>query len=155
MSLASLIERYAAGPQILRKAVAGMSREQLVARPVAGKWSTLEVIAHLADFEIVYTDRLAAIVAENDPPLPGRDEVAYAARLAYQSRDLEEELRLMDACRGRMVRILQTLSDADLSRRGIHSEAGPLTLAQMLERIIGHIDHHVKFIHDKRKALGI
>ena len=155
MSLASLIERYQSGPQILRKAVVGMSREQLVARPVAGKWSTLEVIAHLADFEIVYTDRLVAIIAENDPPLPGRDEVAYAARLSYQSRDLEEELRLMDACRGRMVRILKTLSDADLSRRGIHSEAGPLTLEQLLERINGHIDHHVKFIYDKRKALGI
>jgi hypothetical protein len=41
-----LIEDYLAGPQLLRKAVAGMSQDQLVARPIPGTWSTLEVICH-------------------------------------------------------------------------------------------------------------
>lgn len=155
MSLKSLTERYAAGPALLRKAVAGMSREQLVARPIEGKWSSLEVVAHLTDFEIVYADRVTAIIAENEPTLPGRDEKHYAARLAYQQRDLEEELRLMDVCRARVVRILRTLGEGDLARVGRHTEAGPLTLAQMLERIINHVEHHVKFIHEKRTALGL
>jgi uncharacterized damage-inducible protein DinB len=155
MSLATLTEQYAAGPMILRQAVAGMSREQVLARPVEGKWSTLEVICHLSDFEIVYVDRLTAIIAETDPALPGRDEQKYAARLAYQQRDLEEELRLVEACRTHTARILRTLPEGDLTRRGIHTEAGPLTLAQMLDRIVGHVQHHVKFIYDKRKALGI
>ena len=44
-TLAELIETYVAGPPALRAAVAGMTREQLVARPVPGKWSTLEVVA--------------------------------------------------------------------------------------------------------------
>ncbi|MCI0358439.1 MAG: DinB family protein [Planctomycetaceae bacterium] len=155
MSLAALIEQYAAGPMILRQAVAGMSREQVLARPIEGKWSTLEVICHLSDFEIVYVDRLTAIIAETDPTLPGRDEQKYAARLAYQQRDLEEELRLFEACRTRTARILRTLTEGDLTRRGIHTEAGPLTLAQMLDRVVDHVQHHVKFIHEKRKALGI
>jgi hypothetical protein len=33
----SAIEAYLAGPQDLRAAVAGLSREQLVSRPVPGK----------------------------------------------------------------------------------------------------------------------
>jgi len=45
----TLIDEYLAGPQLLRQAIAGMSREQLLARPIPGKWSTLEVICHLAD----------------------------------------------------------------------------------------------------------
>ena len=155
MSLATLTEQYAAGPALVRQAVAGMNREQVLARPIEGKWSTLEVVCHLSDFEVVYVDRVTAIVAEHEPALPGRDEQKYAARLAYQQRDLEEELRLMEVCRSRTARILRTLTDADLTRRGMHTEAGPLTLAQMLERIIHHIQHHVKFIHEKRKALGI
>jgi len=155
MTLKSLTEQYAAGAALLRKSVAGMTREQLLARPIEGKWSALEVVAHLADFEIVYTDRITAIIAENEPTLPGRDEKHYAARLAYQQRDLEEELRLVDVCRSRVGRILRTLGDADLTRVGKHTEAGPLTLAQMLERIIKHVEHHVKFIHEKRQALGL
>ena len=104
MSLAALIDQYLAGPALVRQAVAGMAREEVLARPIAGKWSTLEVVAHLADFEIVYVDRLTAVAAEDGPMLPGRDEQRFAARLAYHERDLEEEVRLIELCRGRLAR---------------------------------------------------
>lgn len=155
MSLKTLTDEYAAGPALLRKAVAGMSREQVLARPIEGKWSTLEVVCHLADFEVVFVDRLTAVIAEDEPTLPGRDEQRYAARLAYQDRDLNEELRLIEVCRSRVARILQTLTEVDLARVGRHTEAGPLTLEQLLGRIIKHIQHHVKFIHEKRAAMGL
>jgi hypothetical protein len=153
MSRSTLIDRYVAGPKLVREAVAGMSREQLVARPVEGKWSTLEVVAHLADFEVVGVDRLTAPLAEREPTLPGRDEQAYAARLAYHERDLEEQLRLIEACRTHTARILRTLSADDWQRVGIHTEAGPMTVEQLLERFVRHIEHHVPFIHEKRKAM--
>ena len=41
----SIIEAYLAGPLDLRPAVEGLSREQLVSRPVPGKWSILEVVS--------------------------------------------------------------------------------------------------------------
>ena len=131
-----------------------MAREEVLARPIAGKWSTLEVVAHLADFEIVYVDRLTAVAAEDGPTLPGRDEQRFAARLAYHERDLEEEVRLIELCRGRLARVLRTLTDGDLARVGNHTEAGPLTLEQLLGRAIDHIRHHVKFIHEKRRAMS-
>jgi hypothetical protein len=153
MSLASLIEQYAAGPALVRQAVAGMTREQVLARPIPGKWSSLEVVCHLADFEIVYADRVTAIIAEDGPTLPGRDEQKFAARLAYHDRDLEEQLRLIEICRSHVTRILRKLTEADLKRVGNHTEAGPLTLEQMLTRATGHVTHHVKFIHEKRAVL--
>ena len=58
METTTLIANYLDGPKVLRKAVVGMSPEQLAARPIPGKWSTLEVICHLADFEIVGADRM-------------------------------------------------------------------------------------------------
>lgn len=155
MSLALLIEQISDGPDMLRAAVAGMTRDQLVARPVPGKWSTLEVVCHLADFEMVGIDRIKAVIAETDPTLPGRDEGAFAARLAYHQRDLEDELRLIELCRGQLTRILRTIDENDLNRRGIHTEAGPLTLEQLLHRLTGHVTHHLTFIHEKRQALGV
>lgn len=154
MSLAALIDQYSAGPALVRQAVAGMTREEVLARPIAGKWSSLEVVAHLADFEIVFADRLAAVAAEDGPTLPGRDEQRFAARLAYHERDLEEEVRLIELCRGRLARVLRTLTDGDLGRVGNHTEAGPLTLEQLLTRAIDHVQHHVKFIHEKRRAMS-
>ena len=99
-NLSQLIDDYLAGPAVLRKAVAGMSREQLLARPVAGKWSTLEVVAHLADFDPILATRMKCIIAEDKPQLIGVDENRLAAALAYHDRDLEEELAIIEA-RGR------------------------------------------------------
>jgi hypothetical protein len=148
------IEQYLAGPGILRQAVDGLTAAQLDARPVAGKWSTREVVCHLADFEPIYADRMKRVIAEQEPTLLGGDPNLFAARLAYASRDVEEELRLIEVVRRQMGRILRTLAPEQFQRRGIHSESGPLALETLLRRITGHIPHHVRFIAEKRAALG-
>jgi hypothetical protein len=154
-SLPGLIEEYLAGPKTLRQAVTGMSREHLMARPVAGKWSTMEVVCHLADFEPIGADRMKRIIAEDKPTLLGADEQRLAAALSYHDRDLEEELTIIEKTRSQMARILRKLPPEALNRTGNHNERGQLTLEQMLGSMIKHIPHHVKFIGEKRKSLGL
>ena len=154
-TLSQLLDDYLSGPPALRKAVAGMSREQLTARPVPGKWSTLEVVAHIADFDPILADRVKRIVALENPPLTGADENRFAAALAYQDRDLEEELTIIECTRTQLARILRKQTDDILQRVGVHSERGPLTLERMLTMAARHIPHHVQFIDEKRKALGL
>ena len=154
-SLSQLIDAYQAGPQTLRAAVAGLSREQLVARPVPGKWSTLEVVCHLADFDPILADRMKRVIAEDRPSLLAADENRFVAALAYHERDVEEELTIIERTRQQMGRILRTLQPEALTRVGVHSERGPRTLQELLTGATGHITHHLKFIHDKRKALGL
>ncbi|WP_425614891.1 DinB family protein [Anatilimnocola sp. NA78] len=155
MSTAELIEKYQAGPAQLRSAVAGITREQLLARPIAGKWSVLEVVAHLADFEPIFADRAKRIIATENPPLPSGDENLFAQHLAYHERDIEEELQLIEACRGQMVKILKTLPASAFQRTGVHSEIGPLTLERVLGYVTNHLPHHLPFILEKRRALGV
>jgi hypothetical protein len=154
-SFPQLIESYLAGPPALRQAVAGMSREQLVARPVPGKWSTLEVICHLADFEPILADRMKRVIAEDRPALIGADKKRFASALAYHDRDLEEELTLIERTRQQLARILRRLPPEALGRVGVHNERGPSTLEQLLTGAISHIPHHLAFIHEKRQALGL
>ena len=155
MSLPQLIEAYLAGPPAVRKAVAGLSHEQLLARPVAGKWSTLEVVCHLADFDPIMADRMKRIIAEEKPTIMGADENRFAATLVYHERDLEEELTIIERTRSQMARILRTLKPEALQRVGVHNERGPRTLEQMLTTATNHIAHHLAFIIEKRKALGL
>jgi uncharacterized damage-inducible protein DinB len=153
--LSEMIDPYLAGVQTLRAAVAGLSRDQLTARPVPGKWSTLEVVCHLADFEPVMADRMKRVIAEDRPTLQGADEKRFAAALAYHQREVEEELAIVEKTRRQLARILRTLPDEVLARVGVHSERGPLSLEQLLSNATNHITHHVRFIHEKRRALGL
>jgi uncharacterized damage-inducible protein DinB len=154
-SHAELIDNYLAGPAQLRRAVAGLSREQLLARPVTGKWSTLEVVCHLVDFDPIYADRMKRTIAEDKPQLLSADEKHFAAALRYHDRDLEEELIILERTRSQMGRILRALPPEAFQRTGLHSERGPLSLEQLLTTITNHIPHHVKFIAEKRKVLGL
>jgi hypothetical protein len=150
-----MIDDYLAGVQTLRKAISGLSREQLLARPVPGKWSTLECVCHLADFDPIMADRMKRVIAEDGPSITSADENRFATALAYQDRDAEEELAIIERTRSQMARILRTVKPETLERVGVHSERGPLTLEQLLTSATRHIPHHVKFINDKRHALGL
>ena len=150
-----LIQEYAAGSELLRQAVAGMTSEQIDAAPIAGKWSTRQVVCHVADFEPVYADRMKRVIAEDKPTFFGGDPDIFAARLAYDRRDIPEELQLIDAVRRHMARILRSLEPADFQRIGNHSHDGPLTLGTLLERVTRHLPHHAAFIAEKRRKLAI
>ncbi|MFL5245846.1 MAG: DinB family protein [Gemmataceae bacterium] len=153
--LSDLTTHYLAGVDDLRRSVAGMAGEQIKARPIPGKWSTLEVVCHLADFEPILADRMKRVIAQDNPQLIGADEKRFAAALAYHDRSLEEELALIDMTRQQMARILRTLTAEALQRTGVHNERGPVTLEKLLSQATNHIRHHVPFISEKRRALGI
>ena len=153
MEISELIDGYFAGPNVLRDAIAGMTPEQIDAAPISGKWSTRQVICHLADFEPVYADRMKHVIAEDQPPFAGGFHQQFAEHLAYGQRDIEEEIKLMEVTRSQMARILRSLPVEAFERTGIHSVDGPMTLRTLLERITNHVPHHVQFIEEKRQAL--
>lgn len=150
----SLVADYLRGPALLRQALEGLSPADIDAAPIPGKWSTRQIICHLADFEPVYADRMKRVIAEEQPPLRAGDPDLFALRLAYDRRDIEEELQLIEAVRRHTGRILQQLAPSDFERTGVHSADGPITLQELLRRITGHIPHHASFIAEKRRALG-
>ncbi len=146
---------YLKGAADLRNAVSGMTREQLLARPVAGKWSTLEVVAHLADFDPILVERMKRILALDNPPFLAADENLFAKELHYQDRDVNEELAVIEATRTAMARLIGKLTPEQLQRTGIHSLKGPMVLEKIIQMGINHINNHMPFIVDKKKALGI
>ncbi|QEG41719.1 DinB family protein [Roseimaritima ulvae] len=147
------VQAYAAGPAALRASAERFSSAQLDATPIPGTWSARQVVCHIADFEIVYADRMKRVIAEHEPTFFGGDPDEFAAGLAYEKRDVQEELAVIDAVRQQMTRILHTLDEDAFSRIGNHNEAGPLTLAALLQSVTAHLPHHVAFIDAKWNAL--
>ncbi len=154
-SFASRIDAYLNGPVRLRRVVADLSPHQLQSRPVAGKWSTLEVICHLVDSEQAWCHRMKRVIAEEKPLLIGYDETRFTASLDYHQHDRAEELNLLESTRRQMAAILRRLPEAAWARTGVHSERGLITLEEMLQAEIDHIPHHIIHIIEKRRALGL
>src|SRR3954470_14311425 len=135
-----LADAYLKGSADLRAAVAGMTRDQLTARPVAGKWSTLEVVCHLADFEPIFVERMKRVLALGDAPLLlAADENQFFAALRYHDRDAAEELAVVDATRAQMARLIRALTPDQLQLTGVHSKKGLITLERVITVAIGHV----------------
>lgn len=152
-TLESLIANFVAGPGQLRESVRGMSIEQLAARPIAGKWSTQQVVCHLTDFEIINAERIQRTIAVDNPTIFNAEPDFFAAQLHYEHRPVAAELDLIAALRSHIAAILRRLTEAQWQRTANHSIDGPLTLTQLVERTTRHIPHHLPFIAEKRAAL--
>lgn len=150
-----VIGRFEAASSVLSYAVSGLSPEQEQAKPGPGAWSIAQVVAHLLDSELVYSDRMRWVIAENDPILPGFDENAWIERLGNDTMPIEESLHLFTVSRERMTKILRRCSESDFARAGRHSERGRLTLAELVVSATHHVDHHLRFLYGKRANLGV
>jgi uncharacterized damage-inducible protein DinB len=155
LTVADLISSYEAGIEELRVALAGMTVEQLRSRPVAGKWSTLEVVCHIADCEQFFADRIKRTVAMERPLLLGADGFRYPEPLHYQEHDLDEELDLVAVTRRQVARTLRLVAPDAWQRTAVHSETGLVTLRQLLLHAINHLRHHLRFVAEKRTAMTI
>jgi uncharacterized damage-inducible protein DinB len=153
ITVADLISAYEKGIEDLRLAVAGMTVEQLRSRLLAGKWSTLEVVCHIADCEQFFADRMKRTLAMDRPLLPGADGFRYPVPLHYQEHDLDEELDLVAVTRRQMARMLRLVVSDAWHRIAVHSESGLVTLRQLLLHATNHLRHHLRFVAEKRAMM--
>ena len=154
MEKTTLLDAYLSGPGILRAAVTGMSREQMVSRPVAGRWSVLEVVCHLADTDANIAHRIKRVLSEERPVFDRVKPELMLAALAYHDRDIEEELGVFDLTRRQIGRILRASPPEAWERTGIVGDRGNRTVNQMINGAVEHLAHHLRFVIEKRTRLG-
>lgn len=149
-----IIEEYVACLQRLRQAVSGLTQEDLKARPGPGDWSILENVVHLADSDAISIDRMKRMLSEDNPTLLYADETAYVDRLFTHDQSLEDSLIALEVGRRQFARVLRKLPDDAFERQGIHNRRGAVRVGEMVKDYVEHVDHHLKFINEKRKRLG-
>ena len=150
----SLIDRFERGGEELRRAVAGLSRDDLLAFPVPGTWSIQQIVIHLMDSELIGIDRMKRVIAEDNPLLIGYDETRFSQSLFYADQSADVAVTLVDLSRREFAKVLRKLPPAAFDRAGIHNEVGRVTLGEFVKKYVHHMDHHLKFIRDKRAKLG-
>lgn len=126
-------------PIILR----GTQQAAIDRRPASGKWSARENLAHLARYQEVFLDRVAQILAE-DQPSCGRYKAENDPEWPqWQALSAEQVLDRLRTGRKEILAKFEQLTDTQLARAGTHSRFGPLTLLQWLEFFLLHEAHHL------------
>lgn len=111
----------------------------VLAQPEApGKWSMGEVLAHLADSDLVWGWRLRLILAQDRPPLTGYDQDAWARRLGYAEIPPADSVAMFSVLRRANLRLIERAAPGDLQRVGLHVERGEESLAHQLRLYAGH-----------------
>jgi hypothetical protein len=109
-----------------------------------GKWNLRQILVHLSDAETVLLDRLRRIASEEHPPLIAFDENLWTKNLFYMSRDLVLARQQFEIARRNVLELARKLPDSTDQRTGLHSEAGALAFATVLEKIHKHNAHHLE-----------
>ena len=139
----SSLEHLRATGRDLVSLVSGVSDDHLARSPAEDQWSAAEVIAHLADAELVYANRLRLVVAQDRPRLPWYDEQEWVARFGQLDEDARVTLARWRALRDSNVRLLEALVDEEWERAGIHDTDGLMTVEAIAKRMVAHDRTHL------------
>ena len=135
-------------PAVLRAFLEGLPSGWVREAEGPGTWSPFDVVGHLIHGERTdWIPRVEHVLRHGDQvPFPSFDREAMFS--ASQGSSLEELLANFGRLReSSLLRLAELgLTDADLSRRGLHPELGEVTLRQHLATWVAHDLSHVRQI---------
>ena len=132
----------------LAKAIRGLTPKQLRSRPEPDKWSIAEILAHLADAEIVASWRMRAIIGANGTTIQAFDQDVWATVFEYGQRDPKRSLETFRVLRENNLAMLKSIPKATWENYGMHQERGKETIAHLARMFAGHDTNHVKQVEN-------
>jgi uncharacterized damage-inducible protein DinB len=142
-----------ATPEKLAQAVNGLSAAALDHKPAPGKWSIRQILAHLADTEMVMSTRFHWAAAEPGKAITGFDQDRWAATGKYDRVPLELSLTTFTAARHWTLEFIRRLSPQECDAAFVqHEERGKESLQRLLVMIAGHDLNHLKQIAELANA---
>jgi hypothetical protein len=143
-SIAELLERFRRGPEVLAMVLTGVFGEEEDFVAPAGKWSIRQIIAHLADAELVCAHRMRSIIAEDGPTLIAFDQEAWTRNLDYARRKPKTSLESFRRVRAENYELLKGVPEGAYERIGNHNERGAITLRLQVELLSEHVASHAR-----------
>lgn len=140
-------------PDALRKLTKGLTEKQLAKPPAPGKWSIKEIVAHLADGEVILGSRYRFVAAMDRPALQGYDQDAFVRNLGAGNATTQDLLDDFALVRAANIGLLMRLPAEAFDRIGLHSERGEESIAKMVRMYAGHDRHHLRQIETIRTGL--
>jgi len=121
-----------------------LDHQLVVKRPSPEKWSIGEILAHLADTELVAGWRIRSILGQNGQPIQAFDQDVWATTFDYRRRDPKASLELFRVLRHSNLTLLQSVPKNLWENYGMHQERGKETVAHLVRLFAGHDLNHLQ-----------
>jgi DinB superfamily len=145
----------AATARKLERLIKGVPTRTLRKRPAADNWSVSEIVAHLADAEIVIGFRMRLILGAPGTPIAAYDQDSWLTSGHYEKRDPRHSVEQFRVVREANLALLKSLTSDQWKHSGMHSERGQETIEHMVRMTAGHDVNHVlqieRILSGKRK----
>jgi len=129
-------------PVTLAQLISGVPDDVLHRRPAPGKWSVVEIIAHLAEDELSSSWRYRQMIEHDGAALLGFDQELWERLGDYASWTTRDALDMFRLLRQANVSLLSRLAPAEWERSGTHAERGRLTVRSLATHMVGHDANH-------------
>jgi hypothetical protein len=139
-------------PKRVERLLAKVPGRALVRRPARGKWSLAEILAHLAEGEIVFGYRVRMVASKNRTPIQAFDQDVWQKNAMALRHDPVGAFELFSVLRSQNVAFLKSLPRATWAFYGRHEERGRETLERMARLYAGHDLNHLRQIQDLAAA---
>ena len=147
------IQQIEDAPALLRKAVAGLTAQQIDTPYREGGWTVRQVVHHVPDSHMNSYVRYRLALTEDEPTIRPYKEDLWAELEDARHAPLELSLALLDALHQRWVLLLKSIAPEDWGRAMVHPERGRVTLENNLAIYAWHGRHHVAHIASLRDRM--
>ncbi len=144
----------AKAPDVLTQLLAGLTAEHLDYHPAPGKWSIRQIVAHLAEDELVGAYRIRLILSAPGTAIQAFDQDVWATTGRYSTRNVMESLELYRTLRIANLQLLQALTAQEWDMYGVHAERGIECVRDIAMYFAGHDINHFRQIEAIRRDLG-
>jgi hypothetical protein len=111
--------------------------------PTPGKWSIHDNIAHLARYQPIFTERINAILNNNNPSFERYVAEEDPHFDGWRQQYLPNLIKTLKADRRILFNIITTIPSKKINRTGVHTKFGQLTIPQWVEFFLLHEAHHL------------
>lgn len=137
----------------LQEAIQGLSEEQLTWKASQDKWSVTEVLSHLADHNIVVSFRIRAIISGATAQLPAFDQDPWVNSAKANQGSSSDILAIFQALLVYNHLLFQRLDVTDWEKTGVNFKGQVLTLRDVVQSFVAHVQHHLGQIARITQAL--
>lgn len=137
-----------AAPKKLAGLIRGKTKKQLTRRSAPGKWSVAEIMAHLADAELVVSWRLRQILSSNGASIQAYDQDVWASTFDYAHQDARQSLERYRFFRESNITLLKNVPKELWDNYGVHQERGNESVAHIVRMMAGHDLNHLRQVED-------
>jgi uncharacterized damage-inducible protein DinB len=131
-------------PSTLKRMLSEVRVERYSERLGPDRFNLTEVIAHIADLDDIFLDRMRQAQEYPGSQTPAFDPEQRSVEHHYADKDINHELIVFENRRRDLAEFLTDLPEEDWSKHVIHPRGGSMSIEQLANFVLAHDLFHLE-----------